>query len=118
MWRQHGKGPCFIQVGRLIRYPVAEVASFERRMKFEPYRGKGIPGTAFMATPDKKVGKLRRSEFSERKSQSIIQAYLSHLLDRRRKGCQVTATDVAPGAGKGEHGHVGVVLHDGVVDAF
>ncbi len=58
MWRQHGKGPCFIQVGRLIRYPVAEVASFERRVKFEPYRGKGIPGTAFMATQDKKVGKL------------------------------------------------------------
>jgi hypothetical protein len=91
MWRQHGKGPCFIQVGRLIRYPVAEVASFERRVKFEPYRGKGIPGTAFMATQDKKVGKLRRSEFSKRKSQSIIQAYLSHLLDRRPKGCQVTA---------------------------
>ena len=53
MWRQHGKGPCFIQVGRLIRDPVAEVASFERRVKFEPYRGKGIPGTAFMATQDK-----------------------------------------------------------------
>ncbi len=30
----------------------------------------------------------------------------------------VPAADVAPGAGKGQHGHVGVVFHDGVVNAF
>jgi len=91
IWRQHGKGPCFIQVGRLIRYPVAEVESFERRLIFEPYRGKGIPANAFMQTPDKKIGRLRRPEFSDKKSQAIIQAYLSHLLDRRPTGSQVTA---------------------------
>lgn len=91
IWRRQGKGPCFIQVGRLIRYPVAEVESFERRLIFEPCRGKGLPANAFMQTPNKKIGRLRRSEFSERKSQSIIQDYLSHLLDRRPTGSQVTA---------------------------
>lgn len=91
IWRQHGKGPCFIQVGRLIRYPVAEVESFERRLIFEPYRGKGIPANAFMQTFDKKIGRLRRPEFSDRKSQAIIRAYLSHLLDRQITGCQFTA---------------------------
>ena len=91
IWRQHGKGPCFIQVGRLIRYQVAEVESFERRLIFEPYRGKGIPANAFMQTPDKKIGRLRRPEFSDKKSQAIIHAYLNHLLDRRPTGSQVTA---------------------------
>lgn len=90
IWRQHGKGPCFIQVGRLIRYPVTEVESFERNLKFGPSRGKSIPATAFMQTTEKKIGRLRRSEFSERKSQAIIQAYLSHLLDRRHNGCQTS----------------------------
>lgn len=91
IWRQHGKGPCFIQVGRLIRYPAAEVESFERRLIFEPYRGKGIPANAFMQTPNKKIGRLRRPEFSDKKSQAIIRAYLSHLLDRRPTGSEVTA---------------------------
>lgn len=91
IWRRQGNGPCFIQVGRLIRYPVAEVESFQRRLIFEPDCGKGIPASAFMQTPNKKIGRLRRSEFSERKSQSIIQAYLSYLLDRQTTGCQVTA---------------------------
>lgn len=91
IWRQHGKGPCFIQVGRLIRYPIAEVESFERNLKFGPTRGKSIPANAFMQTTEKKIGRLRRSGFSERKSQAIIQAYLSHLFDRRPTGCQITA---------------------------
>nr|WP_315237260.1 hypothetical protein [uncultured Limnohabitans sp.] len=91
IWRQHGKGPCFIQVGRLIRYPVAEVESFERNLKFGPSRGISIPATAFMQTTDKKIGRLRRPEFSERKSQAIIEAYLCHLFDRRPTGCQIAA---------------------------
>lgn len=91
IWRQHGKGPCFIQVGRLIRYPVTEVESFERNLKFGPSRGKSIPATAFMQRTEKKIGRLRRSEFSERKSQAIIQAYLSHLFDRRHNGCRTAA---------------------------
>jgi hypothetical protein len=91
IWRQHGKGPCFIQVGRLIRYPVTEVESFERNLKFGPSRGKSIPATAFMQTTEKKIGRLRRSEFSERKSQTIIQGYLSHLFDRRSTGCEIAA---------------------------
>jgi hypothetical protein len=91
IWRQHGKGPCFIQVGRLIRYPVAEVESFERNLKFGPSRGKSIPATAFMQTTDKKIGRLRRPEFSERKSQAIIEAYLGHLFDRRPTGCEIAA---------------------------
>ena len=28
------------------------------------------------------------------------------------------AANIAPGAGKGEHGYIGVVLHDGVVNAL
>lgn len=91
IWRQHGKGPCFIQVGRLIRYPVTEVESFERNLKFRPTRGKSIPANAFMQTTDKKIGRLRRSGFSDRKTQAIIQAYLSHLFNRYPTGCQITA---------------------------
>lgn len=91
IWRQHGKGPCFIQVGRLIRYPVAEVESFERNLRFGPTRGKTIPATTFMQTTGKKIGRLRRPEFSERKSQAIIEAYLCHLFDRRPTGCQIAA---------------------------
>ena len=91
IWRQHGKGPCFIQVGRLIRYPVAEVESFERNLRFGPTRGKTIPATTFMQTTGKKSGRLRRPEFSERKSQAIIEAYLCHLFDRRPTGCQIAA---------------------------
>ena len=91
IWRQHGKGPCFIQVGRLIRYPVTEVESFERNLKFGPSRGTSIPAIAFMQTTEKKIGRLRRSEFSERKSQTIIQGYLNHLFDRRPTGCKITA---------------------------
>lgn len=93
LWRQHGKGPCFIQVGRLIRYPVAEVEAFERRMKNERSWSKRIPVTAFMEMPHKKIGRLRRSKFSEKKSQAIIQAYLTHLSDRHPTCCQRKAID-------------------------
>jgi hypothetical protein len=75
----HGKGPCFIQIGRLIRYLVAEVESFERQMKTERSWNKRIPVAAFMEVPSKKIGRLRRSKFSEKKSQAIIQTYLTHL---------------------------------------
>lgn len=92
-WRQHGKGPCFIQVGRLIRYPVAEVVAFERRMKNERSWSKLIPVTAFMEMPHKKIGRLRRSNFSEKKSQAIIQTYLTHLSDRLPTCCQQKAID-------------------------
>jgi hypothetical protein len=93
LWRQHGKGPCFIQVGRLIRYLVSEVEAFERQQKNEPYRGKGIPVTTFMETPHKKIGRLRRSKFSEKKSLTIIQTYLTHLSDHQPPGCSRKAID-------------------------
>lgn len=93
LWRQHGKGPCFFQVGRLIRYPVAEVEAFERRMKNERSWSKRIPVTAFMEMPQKKIGRLRRSKFSEKKSQAIIQTYLNHLSDRQPISCPGKAID-------------------------
>lgn len=93
LWRQHGKGPCFIQVGRLIRYPVAEVEAFERRMKNERSWSKRISVTSFMEMPTKKIGRLRRSKFSEKKSQAIIQTYLTHLSDRQPTCCQRKAID-------------------------
>lgn len=93
LWRQYGKGPCFIQVGRLIRYPVAEVEAFERRMKNERSWSKRISVTAFMEMPTKKIGRLRRSKFSEKKSQAIIQTYLTHLSDCQPTCCQQKAID-------------------------
>jgi hypothetical protein len=93
MWRQHGKGPCFIQVGRLIRYPVVEIEAFEHRMKSERSWSKRIPVNAFMEIPSKKIGRLRRSKFSEKKSQAIIQTYLNHLSDRQPICSQRKAID-------------------------
>jgi hypothetical protein len=90
-WRQQGTGPCFIQIGRLVRYPVAEVEAFERQLRNEPRRGISIPINGFIETLVKKIGRLRKPKFTEQKSQAVIQAYLSHLLDRRPTGCQVTA---------------------------
>lgn len=90
-WQQQGTGPCFIQIGRLVRYPVAEVEAFERQLRNEPRRGIGIPINAFIETLDKKIGRLRKPKFTEQKSQAVIQAYLSHLLDRRPTGCKVKA---------------------------
>lgn len=93
LWRQHGKGPCFIQIGRLIRYLVAEVEAFERQMKTERSWNKRIPVAAFMEVPSKKIGRLRRSKFSEKKSQAIIQTYLTHLSDCQPACCQRKAID-------------------------
>lgn len=93
LWRQHGKGPCFIQVGRLIRYPVSEVETFERRMKNERFWSKRIPVNAFMEMPHKKIGRLRRSKFSEKKSQAIIQTYINHLSNRQHISCPGKAID-------------------------
>ncbi len=36
----------------------------------------------------------------------------------REFGHGVPAADIAPGAGVGHHGHLGMVLHDGIVDAL
>ena len=80
-WRQHGIGPRFIQIGQLIRYPVTEVQSFEHQMESEPCKVKGIPLITFFKTQNKRIGKLRRSKFSEKKSHKIIETYLSQLFD-------------------------------------
>ena len=93
LWRQHGKSPCFIQIGRLIRYLVVEVEVFERQMKTERSWNKRIPVAAFMEVPSKKIGRLRRSKFSEKKSQAIIQTYLTHLSDCQPACCQRKAID-------------------------
>jgi hypothetical protein len=86
-WRQQGTGPCFIQIGRLVRYPVAEVEAFERQLRNEPRRGISIPINAFIETLVKKIGRLRRPKFTEQKSQAIVQAYLRDLLDRQPSAC-------------------------------
>lgn len=80
-WRQHGIGPRFIQIGQQIRYPVAEVQSFEHQMESKPCTVNGIPPITFFRTQNKRIGKLRSSKFSEKKSHKIIEVYLSHLFD-------------------------------------
>lgn len=62
-------------------------------MKNERYWSKRISVTAFMEIPTKKIGRLRRSKFSEKKSQAIIQTYLTHLSDRLPTCCQQKAID-------------------------
>lgn len=80
-WRQQGRGPCFVQIGGMIRYPAHEVELFERRFKS---RSDWVVGR--LATePDKRSdkgfsGRLRRPGFSERRVDAIIKAYLDHLL--------------------------------------
>ena len=78
-WRQHGIGPRFIQIGQQIRYPVAEVQSFEHQMESKPCTVNGIPLVTFFRTQNKRIGKLRSSKFSEKKSHKIIEIYLNHL---------------------------------------
>ena len=80
-WRQHGIGPRFIQIGQQIRYPVTEVQLFEHQMESKPYTVNGIPLVTFFRTQNKRIGKLRSSKFSEKKSHKIIEVYLSHLFD-------------------------------------
>ena len=78
-WRQHGIGPRFIQIGQQIRYPVTEVQLFEHQMESKPYTVNGIPLVTFFRTQNKRIGKLRSSKFSEKKSHKIIEIYLNHL---------------------------------------
>ena len=78
-WRQHGIGPRFIQIGQQIRYPVTEVQLFEHQMESKPCTVNGIPLITFFRTQNKKIGKLRSSKFSEKKSHKIIEIYLNHL---------------------------------------
>lgn len=79
-WRRQGKGPCFIQIGRMIRYSVHEVELFERQFKS---RSDWVVGQ--LAPEPKKChkksigGRLRRSEFSDVRKEAIITAYLEHL---------------------------------------
>ena len=80
-WRQHGIGPRFIQIGQQIRYPVTEVQLFEHQMESKPCTVNGIPLITFFRTQNKRIGKLRSSKYSEKKSHKIIEVYLSHLLD-------------------------------------
>ncbi|MGV0986528.1 MAG: helix-turn-helix transcriptional regulator [Limnohabitans sp.] len=79
-WRRQGKGPCFIHIGSMIRYPVYEVELFERQFKS---RSDWVVG---QLTPEptkgnnKSIsGRLRRSEFSEMRTEAIITVYLEHL---------------------------------------
>jgi len=79
-WRQHGKGPCFIKIGRHVRYTVAEVELYEKRFKS---RTDWVVGQ-LAAEPAKRTvktikGRLRRPEFSEKRTEAIIKTYLDHL---------------------------------------
>ena len=79
-WRQHGKGPCFIKIGRRIRYTVAEVELYEQRFKSRTDWVVGQLATEPSQRAVKTIsGRLRRSEFSEKRIEAIIKAYLDHL---------------------------------------
>ncbi len=79
-WRQHGKGPCFIKIGRHIRYPVAEVELYEQRFKS---RTDWVVGQLAVEPADRAVktisGRLRRPALSEKRVDAIVQTYLHHL---------------------------------------
>ena len=79
-WRQHGKGPCFIKIGRHIRYPVAEVELYEQRFKS---RTDWVVGQLAVEPVDRAVktisGRLRRPALSEKQVEAVVQAYLNHL---------------------------------------
>lgn len=79
-WRRHGKGPCFIKIGRLIRYTVAEVELYEQRFKSRMDWVVGQLATEPAQRAVKTIkGRLRRPEFSEKRTETIIKAYLDHL---------------------------------------
>lgn len=79
-WRRQGKGPCFIQIGRMIRYSVEEVELFERQFKSRSDWVVGQLAPEPTKGHKKSIGgRLRRSEFSEVRTQAIITAYLEHL---------------------------------------
>ena len=50
-------------------------------MESKPCTVNGIPLITFFRTQNKRIGKLRSSKFSEKKSHKIIEIYLSHLFD-------------------------------------
>lgn len=89
-WRKQGKGPCFLQIGRMIRYTVQEVELFERQFKS---RSDWV--VAQLAPEPEKLsgraikGRLRRPGFSEQRTEAIIKAYLEHLF------CHEEITDPA-----------------------
>lgn len=79
-WRRQGKGPCFLQIGRLIRYSVHEVELFERQFKSRTDWVVGQLTTEPLKYFNKTIeGRLRRPEFSEKRTESIINAYLEQL---------------------------------------
>lgn len=84
-WRQHGKGPCFIKIGRCIRYTLAEVELYEQRFKS---RTDWVVGQLVTEPAQRAVktisGRLRRSEFSEKRVEAIIKAYLDHLFSSHK----------------------------------
>ncbi len=89
-WRRQGKGPCFLQIGRLIRYPVHEVELFERRFKKITDWVVGQLANEQPKRPNKTIkGRLRRTDFSEQRTEAIIKAYLEHLF------CHEEITDSA-----------------------
>jgi hypothetical protein len=77
---RHGKGPCFIKLGRCIRYTLAEVELYEQRFKS---RTDWVVGQLATVPAQRAVrtisGRLRRSEFSVKRIEAIIKAYLDHL---------------------------------------
>lgn len=80
-WRKQGKGPCFVRIGHMIRYPVQEVELFERQFKS---RSDWVV-TQLAPEPEKISGRairgrLRRPGFSEQRTETIITAYLDQLL--------------------------------------
>ena len=81
-WRQEGRGPCFIQIGGMIRYSAYEVEQFERRFKS---RSDWVVGQ--LAAEPKRCqdrafgGRLRRTEFSQKRTETTITAYLDHLFN-------------------------------------
>lgn len=79
-WRRQGKGPCFIQIGRMIRYSVHEVELFERQFKSRSDWVVGQLAPEPTKGHKKSIGgRLRRSGFSETRIEAIITAYLEHL---------------------------------------
>ncbi|MBD8050452.1 helix-turn-helix transcriptional regulator [Limnohabitans radicicola] len=81
-WRQHGKGPCFIKIGRCIRYTLAEVELYEQRFKSRTDWVVGQLATEPAQRAVKTIcGRLRRSEFSEKRVEAIIKAYLNHVFN-------------------------------------
>jgi len=79
-WRQHGKGPCFIKIGRCIRYTLAEVELYEQRFKSRTDWVVGQLATEPAQRAVKTIkGRLRRPEFSEKRTETIIKTYLDRL---------------------------------------